>query len=315
MKGLRETKEKKIKKKSIKRRYLIIKIKTIVADTNVWYHLSKNNKKLLDYINSKGNLYITPISFLELISKMSINNKSFNRRKNAIHAIIKYAKGCLPMHELVLAGYFGILIKDDINWMDRFRIVRLMENPQELENRKVIYTEKHGIESAIVDIKTITKWRESLYLRFKKGIIDVINFNIEPHYREQVNVGRIISIKNKDKLSILDNPKIYESIISMLVERVKNIAKSYGIEEVNLNEKQVKKAKNKIDCYSKMYIGYIKDILKRGSEPDINDLGDFENFMYLRDDNYMLATTDKKWIRICNKIYHNRILDLNPCLN
>ncbi len=61
-----------------------------------------------------------------------------------------------------------------------------------------------------------------------------------------------------------------------------------------------------------MYIEYIKDILKRGSKPDKNDLGDFENFMYLQNDDYILATRDKKMINICRKVYPNRILDLNP---
>ena len=291
-------------------------MKTIIADTNVWYDLSgnRNNRKLLKYITSnKRNLFATPISFLELVSKMNMPRK-FSRRKKAAHAVIKYAKGCLPMHEFVLAGYFGISIKDDINWMDRFRIVNfLMKNSDELKNKKVIYSKKRGSESVSVDINLISDWRENLYRNFNKSLVEAITLNIEPQYGQQVKTGNIIPIKDKDKLSMLYKKEMYESIMSVLLERVKFVVKDWQGEDVdfNFNEKIINKARGKVDCYAKMYIEYIKDILKRGSKPDINDLGDFENFMYLQNDDYIFATRDKKMINICRKVYPNRILDLN----
>ncbi len=293
------------------------KMKTIIADTNVWYNLSgnRNKQKLLNCITSKGNLFATPISFLELVSKMNMSSE-FSRRKNAVHAVIKYARGCLPTHEFVLAGYFGILIKDGINWMDRFRTVNSIKNSDEFKNKKVIYTKERGLNSlelVSVDINQISDWRKNLYRNFSKSVVNAITLNIEPQYGQQVKTGNIIPIRDKDKLLMLDEKKMYESIMSVLLYRVKFVVKNQQGEDVDFNKKKIiNKARGKVDCYAKMYIEYIKDILKRGSKPDKNDLGDFENFMYLQNDDYILATIDKKMINICRKVYPNRILDLNP---
>ncbi len=288
-------------------------MKIIIADTNVWYDLSgnRNNQKLLKYINSKGNLFTTPISFLELVSKMNVP-REFSRRKKAAHAVIKFAKGCLPIHELVLAGYFGISIKDDTNWMDRFRMVDSIKNFDEFKNKKVIYTKERSSELVSVNINLISDWRRNLYSNFKESVVEAITLNIEPQYSQQVKTGNIIPINDKDKLLMLDGKEMYESIMSVLLKRVKFIVKDWQGEYVDFNGKIINKARGKIDCYVKMYIEYIKDILKRGSKPDKNDLGDFENFMYLQNDDYILATRDKKMINICRRVYPNRILDLNP---
>lgn len=285
--------------------------KIIVADTCVWYHLSGKNEQMLNRINSFGELYATPISFLELACKMS---SEFNRARNAVDAVVKYAKNCLPMHELVLSRYFKVDIKDDINWMDRFRLARVIKNLDELNeliaNRKIFNPNNHRYETVIFNINLITKWRKQIYSDFNNLVIDAITAVIEPNYKNQVRSGNILKVNDKNKLSMLNNHEMYQELVDALSIRANNFIFDRIKTRIDFDEKTLNKAKSKLDCYIKIYIEYIKDILKRGAKPNRNDLGDFESFMYLENDNFMFATTDKKWIKYCRNIYPKRILDL-----
>ena len=287
------------------------KKKIIVADTCVWYHLSGNNERMLNRITSLGELYATPISFLELVSKMS---SEFNRGMNAVKAVVRYAKDCLPMHELELSRYFGVDIKDDINWMDRFRLARVIKNLDELNeliaNRKIFNPNNHRYETVIFNINLITKWRKRIYSDFNELVINAITSVIEPKYKSQVKTGNILKINDKEKLSMLNNAAMYQILADALSIRANNFIFDYTGKRIDFDERTLNKAKLKLDCYIKIYIEYIRDIIKRGAKPDRNDLGDFESFMYLEDDDFMLATTDKKWIEYCRHIYPKRILDL-----
>ncbi len=283
--------------------------KIIVADTCVWYHLSGNNERMLNRITSLGELYATPISFLELVCKMS---SEFNRGRNAINAVVRYAKDCLPIHELELSRYFGVDIKDDINWMDRFRFARALKNSNELiTTRKIFNADNHRYETVTFKIDLITEWKKQIYSAFNDSVINAITSFIEPNYKNQVKTGNIVKIDDKEKLSmLLNNEAMYQSLVDMLSFRANNFIFDWNGKRIDFDEKTLSKAKLKLDCYIKIYAEYIMDILERGAKPDRNDLGDFESFMYLEDDNFMLATTDKKWIRFCGNIYPKRILNL-----
>ena len=46
--------------------------------------------------------------------------------------------------------------------------------------------------------------------------------------------------------------------------------------------------------------------------PDENDLGDHDAFLYLQNKNWILATSDKRWVAISNEVCPDNLLDLLP---
>jgi hypothetical protein len=65
---------------------------------------------------------------------------------------------------------------------------------------------------------------------------------------------------------------------------------------------------DKMDCYACVYTQYLVRLLTDRALPDPNDSGDLELFLYLVDDDHVLATCERKWKRLADRAgYGHRV--------
>lgn len=63
-------------------------------------------------------------------------------------------------------------------------------------------------------------------------------------------------------------------------------------------------------CYAGVYTRYLIRVLTEGALPERNDSGDLELFIYAIDDEHVVVTGEKKWVRMCHDAgFPNRVLD------
>src|SRR5580700_9926589 len=78
----------------------------LVADANVWYHISTGRIDPLQFEGSGDRLYATPTSLLEIAS--GVNERLLEERKGAALAVLKYVDGVLEDSETHLAALWGV---------------------------------------------------------------------------------------------------------------------------------------------------------------------------------------------------------------
>jgi len=60
----------------------------------------------------------------------------------------------------------------------------------------------------------------------------------------------------------------------------------------------ITKAVHSLSCYCSIYTKYLTRLLTVGALPDPNDSGDIELFLYAVDDEHIVVTSERKWIRM-----------------
>ena len=272
--------------------------KKIIADTNIWHYLSKKNEEILNILKGSGILCCSPINFFEIAS--AVNEKNFLDKKSAAESVVNYAQEYLPSNEIFLKQSWGFNCNDDINWKELFGELACAKNYKDFNNYIIKKFKVPSNES----------WRDNLYKPFFEDIKKYIN-RIIPNYIIKIDIDeRIPKIKDKAELSKFNDEDFIDEIIISTWSRLKSNSKKIadGVEgyptELIFNE-----AKPKILSYAKAFAEYVK-YLCDGAKPEENDAGDLECFLFLRDDNYILATADKRLFKIGKKACPDKILEI-----
>lgn len=277
----------------------------IVADTNVWYNIAIGNINILDKIKSKGGmLCATPINILEIVSKIDINN--FEIRKKAAQAILDNANRYLMSNEIYLTRYWGFVVNDEIHWKDA--VLSLSRAPSYIDLLNGYIDLKDNVKRK-QNLKLLNEWRQFQYKDFNNGVINGIK-SIHPGYLEMKIDGNLKKNKKIKKLFNISNDDVIESFF-VCYERAKLVLKENKIDSPEFpNKMMLKKAIPKIRNFVFAYIEYLTFLATTPAKPDKNDLGDFDVFLYLQNKNWLLATSDKRWVSIAKKVCPNNLLDL-----
>jgi len=281
--------------------------KNIIADTNVWYDIANGNTDILNAIKSKGKLCATPINMLEISSK--VNKGNFQDRKNAAKAIIDYADRYLMSNEVYLVRYWGLNINDLIQWKEAAATLSRANSLSDLTN---------GYDDPIDNVKRkhnldlLFRWRDYQYKDFKDGVIRGIE-SIHPGYNKRNLKGNLRRLTDPNLISLFDADYVFEASVLMTYERAKMALKDEAVNYPDRPTKDmIKTASPKLKNYLSAYNKYLKYLAVTPAFPDENDLGDHDAFLYLRNKNWILATSDKRWIAIANEVCPNNLLDLLP---
>lgn len=294
-----------IKQDSVKKH----KTKNIVADTNVWYDIANENQNVLQEIKSKGSLCATPINILEIASKIDVNN--FQQRQKVAKAIAKYADRFLQSNEDYLGRYWNVRISDTVKWEEATKTVSRAPSFQDLMN---------GYYDSIDNVRRrhntelLKEWRGFHYEDFNEKVIKAIE-SVHPNYMNRTSSGNLRRLVDQKLISQFDSDEMQIASILMTYERVKLAIK---VDKINTkykekpSQKDVKQVFHKIKNYINAYFQYLKYLATTPAAPDENDLGDHEAFMYLQNKNWILATSDKRWVQIANEICPQNLLNLLP---
>lgn len=281
----------------------------IIADTNVWYAIGNGNTDMLKYLKSKGKLCAVPLNLLEIASKINENN--FDIRQKAAQAIVDHADRFLKTNESYLLRYWGVKDFEDIDWKQGAIAIIKASSPEELEEG---YDDFIDGVSRKQNTQLLQHWREYQYEDFKQGVIDGIK-NIHPNYIRQTRNGKkITKITDENLLAEFDSQNMKNGSLNMTYYRVSIILKSDNIKFKLPNKpshKSLASANQKLNPYINAYSQYLKYLVTAGALPDKNDLGDHEMFMYLQNKKWLLATSDKRWIRIAETVCPDNLLNLS----
>lgn len=255
-----------------------------ILDTNIWREMAHENKNVISYISSlDGELCATTVTLFELLSNISESN--FDSRKKAAQVIIDKATLFIKSPEHVLASYFGANGgEEDIDYKEGFIGIANARSIQDLING---YNDSKAKVRRKFDISLLLNWRNHHYEDFKMKMTEAIE-SVLPGYKDYVenNVKRRAKI-SKDDLKEFDSQEFYDEAMRGVLYRA-NLA-SNGDTPSTLVET------SKVENYIKVYISYLKKLAIQGAKPDVNDLGDHDQFLYLQDENWKLITTDKRW--------------------
>lgn len=282
--------------------------KNIIADTNVWYDLANGNTNILDTIKSNGVLCVTPINMLEISSK--INNQNFDTRRNAAKAIIQYADRYLMSNESYLVRFWGFNYNDPVMWKEAALTLSRANSIEDLQNG---YYDTISNCNRKHKTDLLLDWKDYHYNDFKNSIIKVIE-SIHPNYTNRNKNNNLRKLTDTKLIKQFDTKEFMEDSILMTYERAKLILKDEKISHSKkATNKMVSSATPKLKVYVKAYSKYLKFLATAPAIPDKNDLGDYELFCYLQNKNWLLATSDKRWINIGKEVCPNNLLDLLQC--
>lgn len=282
--------------------------KYIVADTNIWYAIA-DGKLDPNELKAKGKLCATPLSLIEIGS--GVNDDTFTQRQKAASAMISYADIFLKSINFYLAQYLGYKGKPEIDWIQGAVTITKATSPKELIEGFTDFQDKVTRKQ---NTPFLNDWKKQQYNDFKQKIIELIS-NIHPDYITQTENGKeqLLPLTDEIIIKLFDTEEFFMSGKNMAYERMKMCVRDDYINRLpkTLNKKLLETLENKLDVYLKVYAQYIKVLVTTPAKPDGNDLGDFEVFMYLQNKNWILATRDKRWAKIAQKVCPNQLIDLS----
>jgi hypothetical protein len=272
----------------------------LVADANVWYHISTGRIDPLQFKGSGDRLYATPTSLLEIAS--GINERLLEERKGAALAVLKYADGVLEDSETHLAALWGVdANRDGVAWIDGFRAIASASSVEELE---------HGVfdhASQVirrVGISTVHDWRVMHWRDFQEQIVIALDDWI-PGYRDARAEGKFKRIPKQNKSAFQDATRSREVKVMLTLATYERVRLA-GSDLPNPSNEQIAKAESLLAPYIDAYCEYI---IRCATEyaPQENDFGDCENFIYLQDD-AALVTSDDRWVKIAQTVCPTQIV-------
>ena len=281
--------------------------KFIVADTNVWYYLSESHdKKLYKLLQETGVLCATPVNFLEISS--NINNDNFNKRRNIANTIIDKAEIFLPDNEIFVKQSWGFECYDKYDWRQAYMNIAKANNFNELNNG---YIDNQYLVVRTFNGKLANAWRKYVYAPFCPLMIKATNYEV-PNYAKKIrNRESIPKLNDPDKIARYDSEDFINMIILGVWYRLVDFErKNNKILEGCPSSERFSNMRTNFLAYAKVFAEYSRHLATARAKPEENDAGDLENFIFLRNDNYILATAERKWINIGKKVCLSRILDI-----
>jgi len=287
--------------------------KMAVGDSNLFYNLGNGSITIAGCLKPDEQLHYSPVTVIEIASKIKAD--TFAERKLAAQAIIESNAALLPDPQSHLSTLFGYqLIEAPFDWSHAVIAIAQAFDVNALETGVNDY--KARVRRRVV-ISEALHWRETSYDEWHDEMIELMEERIPkfpgwwaspPESRKNL----VPKIKKKDQAAVLaelDSDELLTELIVACQTRSFRGAVAPNVENpppelVN----SLYQAIGKIDCYCRVYIEYVKALLFDRMLPETNDAGDIELFLYLTDDDHILLTSDRRWIRLAKRAgYEGRV--------
>ena len=282
-----------------------------IGDSNIFYDVGEGKKNLADAVKPGEQLHYSPVTVVEIASK--VTEDSFPKCKAAAQAIIDSGANLLLDPQSHLTRLFGYkLAEKPFDWSHAIVAIAQVRSVAELEQGVADYRAR--VRRRVV-ISEALHWRETTYELWHDDMIGVMRDKV-PKFSEWWDApqdqrkNEVPKIKKKDQKAVLDEldsePLLTELIVACQTRSFRGAippdVENPAPELVN----SLAQAIDKIRCYCKVYIQYVKRLLTQNMLPQYNDGGDLELFLYLTDDDHVLVTSDKRWLRVADGAGYER---------
>ncbi len=268
-----------------------------ICDTNVFYDLSSGRITAAAIKRDGARVLASPVAILEIISHLTPEN--FQVRQGAAAAILDHADGFLPDPETYLADVWGVAaLEPPFPWEEALRALRgarriddLTEGVPDFQQRVV----------RRVDFALAQRWRDGHYEDFVRQMEAFVG-SLVPGYVEQRAVGRLARLNREERAPLAAGIRSQQALFKVL-EATK--ARAYLVAEMRnpprptLNETE--RVLPFLICYITVYAKYAEKLATQQFAADINDWGDLESFVFLRDGR-QVVTSERRWLRLAEEL-------------
>jgi hypothetical protein len=285
----------------------------VIGDSNAFYNLGEGSLTLANLEGHGEKLHYSPVTVIEVASK--ITNATFDRRRSAARAILDSGAAPLLDPQSHLTRLFGYeLSQEPFDWSQAVIAISQAPNVAALERGVEDYQAR--VLRRVV-ISEALHWRMTTYDQWHSDMIDLMREKIPkfsawwdaPATGRKKEVPKIKKKEQDDVLDELGSEKLLTELVLACQTRSFQGAVIPNVDDPSIEQvNALAQAIEKIDCYCKVYIEYVKALLTDRMLPQPNDAGDLELFLYLTDDEKVLATADKRWIRLAKQAgYDHRV--------
>lgn len=263
----------------------------LICDTNIWYELAYGDIDVADLKRNGARLLATPLSLLEISSKLDQQN--FEGRRNAAKALLDHADEILPEPEHHLANIWRVPHSEPFDWAYALRTVANSKSLSDLQSGVMDFESRLRMK---LDTAFATNWRLSRYDEFVDDMESVID-TFWQGYKAARKVGKAIHMP-KELGELFDKATRYpEQLKQYAIATFSRVSPQSSDSEAKLpDESIINEVVTKLDSYTRVYQAYVVRLATL-SVPRPNDLGDLECFLYAQDGRRVL-THDKIWNEI-----------------
>lgn len=273
----------------------------VVGDTNLFYDLAEDRTKRNDIITGDEVLCTSPLSVIEIVSKM--DEKNFVQRRNAIRAMLDQNATIMPDPQSFLTReIFGHKLNHQPpDWLDVMKGVAGAGTLKEMESGVVDRIER---KVRTVSVDYMQQWREVIDEQWLQDLLDIMRdqfANFDEVYKaikegRKSTTPKLRKEKKKSFLDFINSPEWYIEQLRAMYQRSLHYAEEpYAPDPGTVTADKFLTMLTNLLCYMGVYSEYVKSILTEGRLPALNDSGDMELMIYTVNDSHILATAEGKW--------------------
>ena len=268
----------------------------LILDTNGWYYIANGRISAEEIKNQGYSLLTSPVSILEIVSKM-LKEENFQPRLKAIKAIAEHSDGILDDPETYICEKcFGYKRVFDVDWMDLVKALSSISLLSELKTDFIYNNKKYTI-----GVDFIEQWRKLHQCDFVEKMEKSIDLFVA-NYKKKRSAKKAkyaSQTERKNLLLLLKADEFKEEMKKTIYLRA-----SFIMEEDQKPFCDYSKYPDSIYSPFEIYINAYREYFKKCATtyvPRENDLGDSEFMIYLCGDR-KLFTGDTVWADILKEV-------------
>jgi hypothetical protein len=273
----------------------------VVADTNLYYDLAEGRAKYEDIVSGDEVLFCSPLSVIEIVSKM--DEKNFVQRRNAVQAMLDHGAKIMPDPQSFLTNnIFGHKLNHQPpDWVDVIKSVAGAKTLKEMESGVIDRIER---KVRTVSVDYMQQWREVIDEQWLQDLLDIMRdqfANFDEVYKalkegKRSSTPKLRKEKKRSFLEFINSPEWYIEQLRALYQRSLHYAEEpYAPDPATMKPEKFLGMLTNLLCYMGVYSQYVQSILTEGRLPALNDSGDMELMIYTLNDAHIVATAEGKW--------------------
>jgi hypothetical protein len=265
----------------------------LISDTNVWYDIAAGRRDPAALKRGENQLVAIPVSFLEIASK--IETRTWEERRGAAGAVVKYADQIAADPESHLASLWGLPVGAEFPWIEGFKAIAQATSVADLANGVDDLEERVRRK---LNVPLAQGWREYHWKDFAEGVTDAIDEHC-PGYKAARANGKYKYLRKERAKSFADAMRS-KDVSDLLLGATFLRAQITSGDTKRPTRWEMDRVGPLLAPYINAYTEYVIGCATGQFAPQPNDLGDCECFLYLQGDSRLLSQ-DKKWMAICRK--------------